>query len=93
MFKYLFNNRFRNKIRSDLSKMPKTYWFGGMALGMTIHLLMDMLFFDMSKFLHILTSPFTPTHMCLVGINIAPIIIFALLYMRERTNKTCNKEE
>ena len=92
MFKYLFNNRFSNKIRSDLSKMPKTYWFGGMALGLTIHLLMDMLFFDTAKYLHILTSPFTRIHMSLGIIRIAPIIIFALLYMRERIKVSNNKE-
>ena len=54
MFKYLFNNRFSNKIRSDLSKMPKTYWFGGMALGITIHLLMSVLW-DPSEYSHLLT--------------------------------------
>ena len=91
MFKYLFNTRFSNKIRSDLSKMPKTYWFGGMALGITIHLLMSVLW-DPSEYSHLLTPPFTFIHILLLGMHIGPIIIFTFLYMRERMKVSDNKE-
>lgn len=95
MFKFLFNNRFSNRIRSDLSKAPKTYWFGWMAFGLTIYWLVEMLLYpsEYLRYLHFLTPPFTLEHLSILGVRIGPIIIFALLYMkerikRERINKT-----
>ena len=67
----------------ELFRTRKTFWFGGMALSLTISVLGDVLW-DSSEYLHLLTPPFTIIYLSYVGFRIAPILIFGCLYLRER---------
>jgi len=76
----------------ELFRTRKTFWFGWMAFSLTIQVLMDVIFWDRSEYLHLLTLPLTPTHLSLLGFRIAPTLIFAFLYMRERRKVSDQKK-
>ena len=76
----------------ELFRTRKTYYFGGMTLGLTIFVLGAVLW-DPSESLHLLTPPFTFKHLSILGIRIAPIIIFACLYIRERRRNMIRRKD